>query len=179
MNDEEKKSSGGNPLIAVALALLVLGGGGTYYFYNQYQTSQRELAQAREASVENQQAVVDELVNQVGSLIELPEGDTPTVATIRTTDNLADHPFLSKGLEGDRLLIYTGDSRMVVMYRPSTNKIVAVGTVTIQQAEEGEEGDVAGAEDEGAGELQDLNVEGDEGAAEQTEEAAEETPADQ
>jgi len=67
-------------------------------------------------------------------LMELPTDETPTVATIKDAEQLKDHPFLSKGQTGDQLLIYTG-AKTVVMYRPGTNKIVAVGTVTIEQQE--------------------------------------------
>lgn len=143
MADEEQKSgSMSGTLVGVALALLVLGGGGTYYFYNQYQQTQRALQEAQANSQEAQAAEVESLVTQVGELMELPQGETPTVATIRSTENLAEHPFLSRGQEGDRLLIYTGDSRLVVMYRPSSDKIVAVGSVTIQEsAEAGETGE--------------------------------------
>ena len=141
MNDEERGSSNGNPLLAIVLALLVAGGGGTYYFYGQYQKSQRELTQMRAASAEGIQAEVAALVEEVGELIELPGEETPTMATIRNPENLTDHPFLSKGQEGDRLLIYTED-KLVVMYRPETGKIVAVGSVVIEQAA----GETAGAE---------------------------------
>ncbi|MBI2009555.1 MAG: hypothetical protein HYS86_00100 [Candidatus Chisholmbacteria bacterium] len=145
MADEEQKESGSmsGTLVGVALALLLLGGGGTYYFYNQYQQTQRALTEAQANSQEAQAAEVESLVGQVGELMELPQGETPTVATIRSTENLAEHPFLSRGQVGDRLLIYTGDSRLVVMYRPGTDKIVAVGSVTIQEA--AESGQTAGA----------------------------------
>lgn len=144
MADDETKdgSSMSGTLLGVALALLLLGGGGTYYFYNQYQQTQRALVEAQANSQEAQAAEVESLVAQVGELMELPSGETPTVATIRSTENLAEHPFLSRGQEGDRLLIYTGESRLVVMYRPSTDKIVAVGSVSIQEsADTGETGE--------------------------------------
>ncbi|MBI4035205.1 MAG: hypothetical protein HY381_02305 [Candidatus Chisholmbacteria bacterium] len=138
MTDGEKQNGGGTSwVMAAVVALIVAGGGGTYYFYNQYQQTQRELQEARAAATSGQnQAVVQETVTKVGELMELPADETPTVATIRDTEQLKDHPFLAKGQKDDRLLIYTG-AKVVVMYRPSTNKIVAVGTVTIQQQEEG------------------------------------------
>ena len=137
MSDEKKKSEGTgvNPLVGVALALIVAGAGGTYYFYNQYQQSQRQLQEVRAAEGNQDQVVVQEVAAKVGQLMELPADETPTVATIRDAEKLKDHPFLAKGQVGDQLLIYTG-AKVVVMYRPSSNKIVAVGTVTIQQAGE-------------------------------------------
>ena len=134
---EEVKEGGamGNSLVAVLIAVLLAGGGGTYYFYNQYQKTQAELVQAKAMAAEvPTQANVQELVGKVGALMELPADETPTVAAIKDAEKLKDHPFLSKGQSGDQLLIYTG-AKLVVMYRPGTNKIVAVGTVTIQQQE--------------------------------------------
>ena len=135
MAEEGKGGGWGGSLVAVLLVVLVAGGGGTYYFYNQYQQSQKQLEEARAAADLGQnQQVVEETVGKVGALMELPQDETPTIATIRDAEKLKDHPFLSKGQAGDQLLIYTG-AKVVVMYRPGTNKIVAVGTVTIQQEE--------------------------------------------
>lgn len=134
---ERKRGGGGSWLVAVVAGLLIAGGGGTYYFYNQYQASQQELKQAKVVAEEaGGQANVVSLVEEVGRLMELPTDETPTVALIKDIEKLKDHPFLSKGQAGDRLLIYTGPSKLVVMYRPETKKIVAVGTVTIQQSKE-------------------------------------------
>lgn len=134
MSEEEGKSTGGplGVILAVVLALMIAGGGATYYFYNQY----RETKKALDAAQTGGQGQVPELIEEIGKVYELPQGETPTVATIRSTENLQDNPFLSRGQIDDKLLIYTG-SRLVIMYRPSTKKIVAVGTVNIQQKEEG------------------------------------------
>lgn len=134
MSEEEGKSSGGPMAVisAVAVAVIIAGGGGTYYFYNQYREAQKQL-KAAQAGPEN---VVQQLTEEIGKFYELPQGETPTIATIKSTENLQEHPFLSKGQADDRLLIYT-NARTVIMYRPSTKKIVAIGTVNIQQAEEG------------------------------------------
>lgn len=135
MSEEEGKSSGGpmGVILAVVLALMIAGGGATYYFYNQY----REAKKALEAAQTGGQGQIPELIEEIGKFYELPQGETPTIATIKSTENLQDNPFLSKGQTDDKLLIYTG-SRVVIMYRPSTKKIIAVGTVNIEQkAEEG------------------------------------------
>ena len=128
-----KKSGGfGAVLLAVLLAVVIAGAGGTYYFYSQYQEAKRQLKEASSTG-QNQ---VQELVSEVGKLMELPTDETPTLATIKNTENFAEHPFLSKGQADDKLLIYP-QSKMVIMYRPSSKKIVAVGTVTMQQTEPG------------------------------------------
>lgn len=76
----------------------------------------------------------EDLVARVSSLIALPEGEYPTVATVSDKEQLQDQIFFDKTLEGDKLLIYT-DARKVVLYRPSENRIVEVGTLNIQNQE--------------------------------------------
>ena len=133
MSEESQRGGGTGLIAAAAVALVIAGAGGTYYFYNQYQQTQKQLVEARAAADAGQdQAAVTEVVGRVSQLMELPTDETPTVATIKDAEKLKDHPFLAKGQTGDQLLIYTG-AKIVVMYRPSTNKIVAVGTVTIEQ----------------------------------------------
>ncbi len=136
MSDGEsvsKRNGGfGAVLLAVLLAVVIAGAGGTYYFYSQYQEAKRQLKEVSSTG-QNQ---VQEMVGEVGKLMELPTDETPTLATIKNTENFTEHPFLSKGQADDKLLIYP-QSKMVIMYRPSSKKIVAVGTVNIQQTEEG------------------------------------------
>jgi hypothetical protein len=83
----------------------------------------------------------EELVRKVRKLIELPEDEKPTVATVTDKEELGDQVFFNKAKEGDKVLIYT-NARKVVLYRPSENRVVEVGNVNIENQEE-----VAGLED--------------------------------
>lgn len=81
------------------------------------------------------------LIAKVGQLIALPD-EEPTVATVNDKSQLSGQAFFSNAEEGDKVLIYTNATK-VVLYRPSENRVVEVGTVNIQN----ETTEVAGVED--------------------------------
>ena len=83
---------------------------------------------------------VEELVNRVGKLIVLPEGEQPTVATVSDVESLREQPFFAQAKNGDKVLIYT-NARKVILYDPVKNKIVEVAPLNIGETvpEESEE----------------------------------------
>lgn len=108
-------------IILIVLILAVLP---SYYFYNKYQKAQALLQNPNQASIAEAQV----LVNNVGKLIELPTNESPTVATVSDKTKLKDQPFFIKAENGDKVLVYS-QSKMLILYRPSLNKIISVGTV--------------------------------------------------
>jgi hypothetical protein len=81
------------------------------------------------------QAETDALIADVGKLIALPTDEKPTVATITDVDKLKDQPFFKNAKNGDKVLIYTTANK-AILYRPSENRIIEVGSVNIgSQAE--------------------------------------------
>lgn len=72
-----------------------------------------------------------ESVNKIGKLMLLPEDETPTLATITDVEKIKEQPFFSKAANGDKVLIYT-ENKLAILYRPSDNKIIAVGTVNLE-----------------------------------------------
>lgn len=83
-----------------------------------------------------------ELVKRVGSHIDLPPDEQPTVATVTDKSQLTDQVFFRNSEQGDKVLIYTNSGK-VVLYRPSKDMVVEVGTVNINKQEEGTEEGVA------------------------------------
>ena len=79
----------------------------------------------------------EELIKRVGELISLPEGEDPSVATVTDEEKLGDQVFFSNAKEGDKVLIYT-NARKVILYRPSEDRVVEVGSVNIQEEVEGD-----------------------------------------
>ena len=110
------------------IAILVIGAAATpaYYFYNQYQKSQELLKNPTEAAKEEVRA----LVARVGQLLELPQGEEPTVATVSDKNKLKDQAFFAKSENGDKVLIYT-NAKKAILYRPSINKVIDVAPVNI------------------------------------------------
>ena len=108
--------------IAFPIIFLVLASSSIYWY-----------AQVRDLKRNPQKAAQEELqklVGEVGKLIILPVGETPTIATVSDPEKLKDQPFFASAKQGDRVLIYT-KARKAILYNPSTNKIVDVAPVTI------------------------------------------------
>lgn len=108
------------------LVLFLASSGSAFYFYNQA----REIRQNPTKVAEKE---LREVVEKVGQLIVLPEGETPTLATVADPEKLRDQTFFAKAKVGDKVLIYTG-ARKAILYDPSAHKIVEVAALNIGQA---------------------------------------------
>jgi hypothetical protein len=74
-----------------------------------------------------------DIIAKIGMLIELPQGETPTVATVTDPSKLTDQPFFAKAKAGDIVLIYTA-AREAYLYDPVQNKLVTVAPITTNAA---------------------------------------------
>lgn len=119
MSDAPKKS-----LLGIFVAATLLFAGTSVYFYAQY-------AELRANPNKIAQDSTRDLVAKVGQLMVLPEGETPTVATVTDPSKLKDQPFFANTQEGDRVLIYT-NARKAVLYNPSSNRIVEVAPLSFE-----------------------------------------------
>lgn len=72
---------------------------------------------------------IKSLIEKVGNIIELPQGETPTIATVTDLSKLRDQPFFSNAKLGDKVLVYAA-AKKAFLYRPSTDKIIEVGPVS-------------------------------------------------
>ena len=125
-----KRSFSKIAIIFAGIGLAVLIFAPSYFFYSKYQKAQKLLKDP--SYIQKQE--VKSLVEKVGKLIDLPEGEEPTIATVSDKEKLSAQPFFSKAENGDHVLIYT-KAKKAVLYRPSTNKIIEVGPVNIGQEE--------------------------------------------
>ena len=117
-------------ILGLALITLILIGAGGYLFMSN-QKMKNELLKLKDPKVAQQQSQAETTVTMeaVSKLIELPEG-TPTLATVTDADKLKDQPFFKNAQNGDKVLIFT-DAKKVIIYRPSTNKIIEVGGLNV------------------------------------------------
>ena len=115
----EKKSK----VTLILVVLLLLSIGSTAYLYNQV----KNLKANPEAKAQEEVAA---LVAKVGQLIVLPEGETPTVATVNDPEKLKEQPFFAKAKAGDKVLIYT-NAKKAILYNPTSHKIVEVAPLNI------------------------------------------------
>lgn len=93
------------------------------YFYRQATSTTRAQAATQKDNAD--------LVEKVGKLIVLPEGETPSVATVTDPEKLKkDQPFFVNAQVGDKVLIYA-TARKAIMYSPKDNRIVEVAPLLI------------------------------------------------
>lgn len=110
------------PAVVIITAILILGGG--FYLY-QSQKSQTQ-NDPQTATAEE----VKKVVAEVGKLIELPQDEDPTVATITDITKLQNQPFFSKAKNGDKVLIYSS-AKKAILYDPILKKVIDVAPVNI------------------------------------------------
>ena len=120
-------------LILINLAVIVFLGalGGGIYFYWQYQ----RVVKNPELITKQETAWILERINK---LIDLPQDETPTVATVLDKDKLKDQEFFKNAQNGDKLIVYM-NAKKAVLYRVSTNKIIEVAPVYNDEAKKAEE----------------------------------------
>jgi len=111
-------------LIVFILFLLALGT--TIYFYNQNKKAQNLLNNPGLAT----ETETNDLIEKIGALMVLPEGEKPTLVSVTDKDKVKDQPFFSKAENGDKVLVYTA-AKKAILYRPSSDKIIEVGPVDI------------------------------------------------
>ena len=124
-------------IIVNVLLLIGLAGAAGYYFkqhndltakYNDVNGKYEELIKDPQAA---QAAEVRRYIEEVGKVYDLPEGEEPSVATVKDKEQLKDQPFFSRAENDDITLIYQ-NAKLAVLYRPSTKQLINVSSVTIE-----------------------------------------------
>ena len=69
-------------------------------------------------------------VTNVGKLMMLPTGETPTYGTVQDKTKLKGQTFFAHAENGDELLMYE-QAKTSILYRASINKIVNVGPIVL------------------------------------------------
>lgn len=111
--------------LVIAIIMVIVGFGS--YTYGQRQLEKNNpLSAKNEASIANDRAIHD-VVAKVGKLMELPKDEQPAMITIIDKSKLANELFFADALDGDQVLVY-GLARKVIIYRPSTDKIIEATT---------------------------------------------------
>jgi len=110
-------------IVPVLVALFLVAGGTSAYFYKQLSDLKKDPNQAAKKEAES-------LVAQVGKLVVLPEGETPTIATVTDPEKLKDQAFFKNAKEGDKVIIYI-NAKKAILYNPTTNKVVEISPLTI------------------------------------------------
>jgi len=113
--------------LGLLVILAVLGGlGYMAYDYSQVKKENEKLSNPTEAA----KVANAELIAAVGTLAQLPAGETPTIATVSDASKLKNQAFFAKSQNGDKVLIYT-QAKRAYLYRPSTNKIIEIAPINL------------------------------------------------
>ncbi len=102
----------------------------TIYFFIKDQRSQQLLTNPQAVEKE----AIQELTSRIGKLVELPKKETPVVAAVSDVNKLKNQTFFIDAQNGDKVLIYT-KAQKVILYRPSTNKVINIGPVNLKTQE--------------------------------------------
>ncbi len=118
------------------LLLMIAAGGGAYYFWTDLSGmwpvgNVAPATQEDQKSPEEVAAVVTSLVEEVGKLIVLPEGEEPTIATVSDPEKLKDQLFFANAKLGDKVLLYT-EAKKAYLYDPVAKKLIEVAPITTE-----------------------------------------------
>jgi hypothetical protein len=120
--------------VLILLGVLgVLGVVGSVYFYSQYTKANNELQDFKSDPTTLQNAAVSEakkLIAAVSKLIDLPQDEEPTVATVTDANKLRDQEFFRNAKNGDKVLIYT-KAKKAILYDPKANKVINVAPINL------------------------------------------------
>jgi hypothetical protein len=124
------------PILTISIMLLVGGGIGAYFYLfaasGDQDNSTTGTGGAAQAELDAQVAAeVKDLVEKVGELIVLPEGEVPTVATVSDPEKLRSQAFFENARIGHKVLIYT-KARKAYLYDPKIHKLIEVAPITTQ-----------------------------------------------
>lgn len=114
---------------ALVLLVIVALAAALAWIYNDYKEVKDERDRLANPT-ESAKAATSELIAKVGKLTQLPQGETPTVATVTDASKLKSQSFFARAENGDRVLIYV-KAKQAYLYRPSTDKIIQIAPINI------------------------------------------------
>jgi hypothetical protein len=119
---------------AVLVILIAALGAYTWSLHADNQNLNKELASLKTNPQKAVQQQTNDLIASVGKLIQLPKGETPTVAAVTDAAQAKKQSaFFNNAQNGDKVLLYVKAGE-AILYRPSTNKIVLVAPLTFSSA---------------------------------------------
>lgn len=125
------KNGMGRTVLEVVLCLAVVGLGlWSWTLYSDNKDLKKQVSQLNANPQSVIQKQTQSLITQVGKLIDLPKGETPTIANVSDAAQAKQQSaFFNNAQNGDRVLMYVKAGE-AILYRPSTNKIILVAPLT-------------------------------------------------
>ena len=106
-------------LLLILLFIAVCGC--TFYFYSQWQKA-IDVIKTRPGDE------IAEITEVISQSMDLPQGETPALATVSDKEKLKDQQFFLKAENGDKVLVYSQASK-AILYRPSTKRVIEVAPI--------------------------------------------------
>ena len=112
------------PIILITLVIIGLLVS-NLVFFNKFQKADQLLKNPTEAAkIES-----DELLKKIGKMMDLPNAEEPTIATITDSEKLKEQPFFAKAKNGYKVIIYA-TAKKAILYDPTANKVIEVMPLT-------------------------------------------------
>jgi len=121
-------------LAVVMVVVLLLGGAAIAY--KVIDDSNKENAKLKEENArlanpqESAKLETERVKASVAQLIDVPEGEDPTIASVVDASKLSSQAFFKNAQNGDKVLMYA-QAKKAILYRPGTNKIIEVAPINI------------------------------------------------
>lgn len=126
-------------VVGVLLVASLAANGLLYWQYtergDELETANQTIELFKSDPEQAQQASVEEYIEQVSQVYDLPEEETPSIATVRDNEQLDDQPFFDRAENGDVVLIYP-DAELALLFRPSTGQVINVSTLAIDDQQD-------------------------------------------
>lgn len=125
-------------ILAATLVLALVAAGALFASNSSKDKKIKDLnAQVNSLNANPQIAIqkqTDKLIADVGALMTLPKGETPTVANVSDAAKAKEQSnFFANAQNGDKVLMYV-KAGQAILYRPSTNKIILVAPLTFNNS---------------------------------------------
>lgn len=115
----------------IVIAILIVGGVGSgYFFYTKFQETNKILNNPDEIAKKDEKAIID----KIKVLVDVPNDETPSVATVLDVEKLKDQAFFARAQNGDKVIVYSNAKR-AILFRPSTNKVIEVSSISLNSAD--------------------------------------------
>lgn len=75
-------------------------------------------------------AKLSEVLEKVGKLVVLPQGEQPTLATVSDPSQLQNQPFFKSAKKGDIVLVYI-NARRAILYDPVADKVIDIAPLNV------------------------------------------------
>jgi hypothetical protein len=108
-------------LVPLLIVLLIALSGTAFYLYKKANALNTTPGASNDS---------DKILASVRSLILLPEGEVPTIATVTDLEKLKDQPFFKKAKVGDKVIMYP-KAKKAYLYDSENNKILEVAPIAL------------------------------------------------